>query len=572
MGEEMYCAKCGASLPENAKKCDRCGTPARIRPASAAGRSPMSGQGSANIDKGPQAGGKTGRDAYLETLSGVELLRRRFAAVINSREEAADELRMNRHMKRAAEYYQAIGEAPTPVFQTSAGKKNLRAENPNQNASMEKQSFSDNRPVNVPPQPQAQKSAAERAAAQQTAAERAVEMPQARKAPVQPPLQSQPLPEAQKLEAQQTSAERAAAQQTAVESAVEPQAQKAPAQPPVQSQPLPGAQKPETRQTAAERAAAQQTSAERTVEPQVQRAPAQPPVQSQPLPGAQKSETRQTAAEIAAAQQTAAERGAGLPQVQKPPVQPPVQSQPLTEARKPEAQKPQAQQTAAERTVEMQQAQKAPVQSRQDQMPSPEDQYRAQELRRRQEEQKLAEKELEARARRLREEEEALARQEQVIREKRMRQEQAAAEEIRRSREEASRPERTLSMEEMRLQEARRIRRYYSDEPDAVDHFFGKYGMTKEAGVKIATLFLVVVLSVIYVMGRGKTVSDGSYPSAGKDTTASESSVEKDLDSTEGQGSGLDEAVPTGGGDFENTSPGADAQQEGEDTQEPAGE
>lgn len=31
----MYCAKCGAVLAEDAKKCDRCGAPVRIRPAAA---------------------------------------------------------------------------------------------------------------------------------------------------------------------------------------------------------------------------------------------------------------------------------------------------------------------------------------------------------------------------------------------------------------------------------------------------------------------------------------------------------------------------------------------------------
>ena len=32
---KMYCAKCGAVLAEDAKKCDRCGAPVRIRPAAA---------------------------------------------------------------------------------------------------------------------------------------------------------------------------------------------------------------------------------------------------------------------------------------------------------------------------------------------------------------------------------------------------------------------------------------------------------------------------------------------------------------------------------------------------------
>ena len=131
--------------------------------------------------------------------------------------------------------------------------------------------------------------------------------------------------------------------------------------------------------------------------------------------------------------------------------------------------------------------------------------------------------------------------------------------------------ERTLSEEEKQLQEARRIRRYYEEEPDAMDLFLDKFGLTKETGVKIATLFLVVVLSLIYVIGRGRSGGSSSPSPSGEGAAGETFSVSPESEDDGGSGVFDDSDLPTGGGDFENSQSDkdTDAQQEGPDTQEP---
>ena len=131
--------------------------------------------------------------------------------------------------------------------------------------------------------------------------------------------------------------------------------------------------------------------------------------------------------------------------------------------------------------------------------------------------------------------------------------------------------ERTLSEEEKQLQEARRIRRYYEEEPDAMDLFLDKFGLTKETGVKIATLFLVVVLSLIYVIGRGRSGGSSSPSPSGEGAAGETFSVSPESEDDGDSGVFDDSNLPTGGGDFENSQSDkdTDAQQEGPDTQEP---
>ena len=121
------------------------------------------------------------------------------------------------------------------------------------------------------------------------------------------------------------------------------------------------------------------------------------------------------------------------------------------------------------------------------------------------------------------------------------------------------------------MQEARRIRRYYEEEPDGIDLFLGKFGLTKEAGVKLATLFLVAILSIIYVMGRGKAPAESGSPQAGEGMTGTQFSVSPESESTDGDNPFDNSDLPTGGGDFEHSQSDTDARQEGPDTQEPTG-
>ena len=165
--------------------------------------------------------------------------------------------------------------------------------------------------------------------------------------------------------------------------------------------------------------------------------------------------------------------------------------------------------------------------------------------------------------------------EEKILAEQKAREEQKALEERerrereRRARETAARRERTLSAEEKQLREARRIRRYYEEEPDAMDLFLDKFGLTKETGVKIATLFLVVVLSLVYVIGRSRSAETGSSSPSGQGAPGETFSVSPESEETEDSDVLDDSDLPTGGGDFENSQSDTDAQQEGPDTQEP---
>lgn len=111
-----------------------------------------------------------------------------------------------------------------------------------------------------------------------------------------------------------------------------------------------------------------------------------------------------------------------------------------------------------------------------------------------------------------------------------------------------------LSKEGLQLEKLRRQRKYRNNQPDRLDEFLGKYGLTKETAVRIATLFLIVVLSVIYVLGRGSSKTAPDHTGAGTGTTGIES-VEEQVDDgtvTEPSEDSEETQLPTGGGDFEN--------------------
>ena len=113
-----------------------------------------------------------------------------------------------------------------------------------------------------------------------------------------------------------------------------------------------------------------------------------------------------------------------------------------------------------------------------------------------------------------------------------------------------------LTAAEREMEVLRRKRKYRSNQPDRFDEYLGRYGLTKEIAVRIATLFLIVLLSVIYVMGRGSknTASAPAPANAGSAATGFDAAEEQPDDETgavPSQDAGETE-VPTGGGDFEN--------------------
>ena len=114
--------------------------------------------------------------------------------------------------------------------------------------------------------------------------------------------------------------------------------------------------------------------------------------------------------------------------------------------------------------------------------------------------------------------------------------------------------QKTLTPRERSIEEMRRQRRRRMNKPDRIDGFLSRYGLTKEMSVRIATLFLIAILSVIYVLGRGSSnvSSDTSY--AGEGMTGSEITQDQGVDGrqTEPAQGGDQTDLPTGGGDFQN--------------------
>ena len=107
--------------------------------------------------------------------------------------------------------------------------------------------------------------------------------------------------------------------------------------------------------------------------------------------------------------------------------------------------------------------------------------------------------------------------------------------------------DRVWSKEEIRLETARRLRRYRDEETDGLDRFLGKYGLSKDTAVRLATLFLIAVLSLIYVLGGGGRDTTGTMQAGGGMTAAP-------ADQEPGSGGETqDQELPTGGGDFSNT-------------------
>ena len=108
-----------------------------------------------------------------------------------------------------------------------------------------------------------------------------------------------------------------------------------------------------------------------------------------------------------------------------------------------------------------------------------------------------------------------------------------------------------LTPEERRIEKARRLRKFQENQPDSMDEFLSRYGMTKDAAVRIATLFLIALLSIIYVMGRGSGTSVTDAPVAGDSITGTTAAPGQEEGGMPAEESG-EIQVPTGGGEFGN--------------------
>ena len=104
-----------------------------------------------------------------------------------------------------------------------------------------------------------------------------------------------------------------------------------------------------------------------------------------------------------------------------------------------------------------------------------------------------------------------------------------------------------FSEEELRIEAARRLRRYNDAELEEINAAFGLFGLNRAMTVRLATFFLIVVLSVIYVIGRGNNPEDIQSAPAG---TVSEDAVSPDKEEGTQKKEGTADSVPTGGGEF----------------------
>lgn len=104
-----------------------------------------------------------------------------------------------------------------------------------------------------------------------------------------------------------------------------------------------------------------------------------------------------------------------------------------------------------------------------------------------------------------------------------------------------------FSEEELRIEAARRLRRYNDAELEEINAAFGLFGLNRAMTVRLATFFLIVVLSVIYVIGRGNNPEDIQSAPAG---TVSEDAVSPDKEEGTQKKESTEDSVPTGGGEF----------------------
>ena len=106
-----------------------------------------------------------------------------------------------------------------------------------------------------------------------------------------------------------------------------------------------------------------------------------------------------------------------------------------------------------------------------------------------------------------------------------------------------------FSEEELSIEAARRLRKYSDAEQEAADAAFGLFGLNRAMTVRLATFFLIVVLSVIYVIGRGNEPAD-SYSAPSGNGSEDVDAASPDKENSTGEEDKREGSVPTGGGEF----------------------
>ena len=486
----MFCAKCGAVLADDARKCDKCGAPVRIRPnqpdkKGRGGKSAFSVPDESDLpsreavenslqqdlfmdpvffqeadenldvdtiikiargeDPGiiehapepePEPEPELDMETYLQSLPLIEKIRRRLQARHHAREEAADDKRMKKHLERASKHFSEAENAAIHAeemrLEEAARRKREKARAEAERVRMQQQEAA---------RRQEEKLLAEKAEAERAEAEReAFRKAEAEKA------------EAEREEFRKAEAERAEAEKEEFRRA---EAEKA------------------------EAAARLQKEQEQTESTDHQEREGLEVIRLQKA--AVTREDQRTADERAA--EEALQREAMLAE--------------QAALRREEAKRAEAQHAQAEKTIRLQE-EKASVQKNLHGVLHDPDSFKTFDVHGRKE----------------------------------------------------------LTAAEREMEVLRRKRKYRSNQPDRFDEYLGRYGLTKEIAVRIATLFLIVLLSVIYAMGRGSknTASAPAPANAGSAATGFDAAEEQPDDETgavPSQDAGETE-VPTGGGDFEN--------------------
>lgn len=110
---------------------------------------------------------------------------------------------------------------------------------------------------------------------------------------------------------------------------------------------------------------------------------------------------------------------------------------------------------------------------------------------------------------------------------------------------------------EQRIEDARLLKRYREDMPDQIDETLGRYGLSKDAAVRLGTLLMIVILSVIYVAGRGRQPAvDTTVPRAGEGATGTPAFQQTEEEGAEDAGE-----IPAAGGDLDSAGSGEEAEQ-----------
>ena len=478
----MFCGKCGASLPEDAVKCDKCGAPVRIRSAAAKNRKKDRNQSRREpsrkempaqepfpkevpakempvVEKPVRSDSGITMESYLASLPLRERIRRKIAETGHRLAETADEKNMRSHMERAAKYYGVPLDEDVPPQQFSTGAAGRKS------APVGKTPAAEERQERTIPAENTGKAAAEKKQAEKVSTEKtgtpAAEKQQEKKAPAE---------KAENVSVESSREEKKPVEETAHVELAE-----------------------QVTRERSEKGRARLTDAERHAEPE----------QEKPVP--EKAAAAEEGDSVTEKKKTGSEMFSPASEADL--------LSPEERADRMGGKQESAAQTAEKGSGDAA-GEKAGGSARAEVHPSAA-------------------------------EEDAAAAREAAIRER------EAYERARRAREAQGAAAVQLTREQLQAEEARLIQRYQEDAPDQMDQTLGRYGLTKDAAVKLATLFLIAVLSIIYVMGRSRQPSiPEDVPVAGEGMTGAPAYTEPGTEDGQMEESPEGGEVPTGGGDF----------------------